>query len=103
MSPRQLVTLETNGETHMAVGGGRDKYVVYLTFDNETFYSFVEPSKPDTEESLNVGGQIGVYPARFCVEISTALKAAKTFAEVGKMDRSITWEKDGAINLVSHS
>lgn len=97
---KTLVTLETEGEIHMAVGGGTDKYVVYVTFDNETFHYLVDLSKPNADESLTVGGQEGVYPAKLCVGIDAALKAAKTFAELGTMEKSVTWEKDGVVELV---
>jgi hypothetical protein len=83
---KTLVTLEADGETHMAVGGGTNKYVVYFTFDNETFHYLVDPSKSDVDETLTVGGQEGFYPAKLCVDIDSALKAAKTFAELGTMD-----------------
>jgi hypothetical protein len=91
---KTLVTLETEGETHMAVGGGTGKYVVYVTFDNESFHYLVDPSKSDMDETVTVGGQEGVYPAKSCVELNTTLKAAKTFAELGAMDKSVIWEKD---------
>jgi hypothetical protein len=97
---RTLVTLETEGETHMAIGGGKDKYLVYLTFDNEKFYQVIEPSSPDVEQSLVVGGQEGIYPAKFCVDKNTAIKAAKTFAELGVIEKSVTWERDGITELV---
>jgi len=87
---RTLVTLEAEGETHMAIGGGEGKYLVYLTFNNEQFYYLIEPSYPDLEESLVVGGQAGIYPAKLCVDKDKALKAAKTFAELGIMDKSVT-------------
>ena len=32
-----LVTLETEGEAHMSIGGGNGRYFVYLTFDNDNF------------------------------------------------------------------
>lgn len=91
---KTLVTLETEGETHMAVGGGTGKYVVYVTFDNESFHYLVDPSKSDMDETVTVGGQEGVYPAKSCVDLNTTLKAAKTFAELGAMDKSVIWEKD---------
>lgn len=94
---KTLVTLEADGETHMAVGGGTDKYIVYLTFDNETFHYLVDPSKPDADETLTVGGQEGIYPAKLCVGIDSALKAAKTFAERGIMDKSVLWKQDGVV------
>lgn len=91
---KTLVTLETDGETHMAVGGGPDKYVVYVTFDNENFHYLVESSKSDIAETLVAGGQEGIYPAKLCVDLSAALKAAQTFAELGIMEKSVIWEQD---------
>jgi hypothetical protein len=35
---KTLVTLEADGEIHMAIGGGPYEYLVYLTLDNETFH-----------------------------------------------------------------
>ena len=97
---KTLVTLETDGEAHMAVGGGQDKYVVYMTFDNESFHYLVDPSKSNIGESLIVGGQDGIYPAKSCVDLNTTLKAAKTFAELGAMDESVVWEADEVIERV---
>lgn len=91
---KTLVTLEANGETHMAVGGGTEQYVVYVTFDNETFHYLVDPSKSDTDESLTVGGQEGVYSAKLCVDLDATLKAAKTFAELGTMEKSVIWKME---------
>ncbi len=97
---KTLVTLEADDEIHMAVGGGRGKYIVYLTFDNERFHYVVEPSRPDVEENLTVGGQEGAYPAKLCVGINSVLKAAKAFAELGAMEKSIIWEQDGVVEFV---
>ncbi len=91
---KTLVLLETEDETHMAIGGGLGKYVVYVTFDNEDFHYLIDPSKTDTEETLVVGGQEGLYPAKLCVDLATTLKAAKTFAEFGTMEKSVVWERD---------
>ncbi|MBC1239912.1 Imm1 family immunity protein [Nostoc sp. 2RC] len=98
---KTLVTLETDNETHMAVGGGLGKYVVYLTFDNESFHYLVDPSKSDMDEFVIVGGQEGVYPAKSCVDLNTTLKAAQAFAELGTMEESVTWEKDEVFERVS--
>jgi Immunity protein Imm1 len=94
---KTLVTLESEGETHMAVGGGKGKYLVYLTFDNERFHYVVEPSESDTDENLTVGGQEGTFPAKLCVDLNAALKAAKTFADSGMMEKSVIWEQDGVV------
>ncbi|MDZ8055739.1 MAG: Imm1 family immunity protein [Aulosira sp. ZfuVER01] len=97
---KTLVTLETDGETHMAVGGGLDKYIVYLTFDNESFHYLVDPFKSDIDEFVIVGGQEGIYPAKSCVDLNTTLKAAKAFAELGTMEESVIWEKDEVVERV---
>jgi hypothetical protein len=97
---RTLVTLETDGEAHLAIGGGPDKFVVYLTFDNEVFYYLCGFAKSNLEESLVVGGQEGLYPAKFCVGIDLILQVAKIFAEFGTMDQTVVWEKEGVLELV---
>lgn len=97
---KTLVLLETEGETHMAVGGGLGKYVVYITFDNDNFHYLIDPTKTEIEETLVVGGQEGYYPAKLCVDLTTTLKAAKTFAEIGILEKSVVWEKEGILELV---
>lgn len=92
---RTLVTLETEGETHMSIGGGNGRYLVYLTFDNDNFNYLVDLSGSDKDETLVIGGQEGIYPARSCVDLATAVKAAKVFAQLGTMDRSVSWEREG--------
>jgi len=52
-------------------------------------------SNPNEDESLVVGGQEGIYPAKLCVDKDTAIRAAKTFAELGAMEKSVIWERDG--------
>jgi len=97
---RTLVTLETDGEAHLAIGGGPDKFIVYLTFDNEVFYYPCGFAKSNLEETLVVGGQEGLYPAKFCVEIDLILQVAKTFAEFGTMNQTVVWEKEGVLEPV---
>ncbi len=97
---KTLVTLETDSETHMAIGGEAGKCIVYATFDNENFYYLVDPSKSDALESLVVGGQEGIYPTKLCVSLNTALKAAKTFTEFGTLEQSVVWEQDGVVEPV---
>ena len=97
---RTLVTLETDGEAHLAIGGGPDKFIVYLTFDNEVFYYLCGFAKSNLEESLVVGGQEGLYPAKFCVGIDLILQVSKIFAEFGTMDQTVVWEKEGVLELV---
>jgi hypothetical protein len=97
---KTLVTLETDGEAHMSIGGGQGKYVVYATFDNEIFYSLIDPSKSDQHESIVVGGQKGWYPAKSCVDLETVLPSAQKFAEFGEMLKSAVWEQDKIAEMV---
>jgi hypothetical protein len=85
---------------NIAICGGEGKYLVYLTFDNEQFHHAVEPSNTNGDESLVAGGQEGIYPAKLCVDKDTAMKAAKTFSELGAMEKSIIWERDGVVKPV---
>ena len=96
---RTLVTLETDGEAHMAIGRGSTQYFIYVTFDNEEFYYVANPASLEAEESLIVGGQEGIYPSKFCVGQDIAMKVAKTFAELGVMDKSMTWQQDKIAEL----
>jgi hypothetical protein len=97
---KTLVTLETNDEAHMSIGGGLGKYVVYITLDNDVFSYVVDPTKPDIDERLTIGGQEGIYPAKLCVDLAMTLKAAKTFSEFGVVTKSVSWEQDKVLELV---
>ena len=97
---RTLVTLETDGETHMAIGGGANKYLVYVTFDNENFSYLINPTKSGDAETLVVGGQEGIYPGKWCVDLTIALKAAKSFVELGSIEKSVIWERDEVAEAV---
>ena len=90
-----LVTVEAEGETHLAVGGGiAGRYVVYATFDNMTFHNLLGPGDKSDTVYLTAGGQEGDYPGNSIVDLETALAAALTFAESGKLDPRLTWEED---------
>ena len=97
---KTLVTLETDNETHMSIGGGANTFIVYVTFDNESFYHLVNSSRSGSDETLVVGGQESIYPAKLCVDFNTTIKAAKTFAECGAMEKSVFWERDGVFEPV---
>jgi hypothetical protein len=87
---RTLVTL-IGGEAHLAVGGGDAGFVVYATFDNETFHTLVSPDAAAGEVEVVAGGQPGVYERRQVVSLEMALRAAKAFAETGTLAPGLTW------------
>jgi len=96
-----LVTLGADEETYMTIGGGESgKYVVSVTFDNISFHSLVDLSKPDETEKLAVGGQEGIYPSKICVDLLPCLVAARTFAESGKLDTLLAWQEDESLVAV---
>ena len=56
--------------------------------------------KSGNDETLVVGGQEGIYPGKWCVELTIALKAAKSFVELGSIDKSVIWERDEVAEAV---
>jgi ABC-type sugar transport system substrate-binding protein len=98
---RTLVTLEADGETHMAIGGGGEAgYVAYVTFDNEVFEYLVDRDCGEKGRvAIVVGGQEGDYSRRYAVGLALVLEAARLFVEAGEVDRSV-WEKDNVFELV---
>ncbi|MFB2969204.1 Imm1 family immunity protein [Aerosakkonema sp. BLCC-F183] len=95
---KTLVTLGNDDESYMAIGSGESgKYIVNVTFDNISFTNLVDLSKPDEIEKLVVGGQEGNYQAKMCVDLQKVLLAAKTFAELGQLESSLSWEEDKSL------
>ncbi len=78
----------------MAVGGGENgNYVTYATFDNQHFHTLLNPSNPSGIITLVIGGQKGEYAANECVDLNMVLKAARKFAETGKLDETVLWSE----------
>jgi len=88
-----IITIGAGGEAHMAVGGGEHgQYVVYATFDNESFRTLLSATTQSQEIMyLVTGGQLGDYPKNIVVDLASALAAAKTFAELGQIDATLNW------------
>jgi hypothetical protein len=99
---KTLVTLGADDECYMSIGGGEfGKYIVNVTFDNVSFHNLVNPSKLDAIDKLIVGGQEGNYSAKMCVNLETALLAAKTFTASGNLEISLFWEKEKELVMLS--
>ncbi|NJS12362.1 MAG: hypothetical protein HC789_19280, partial [Microcoleus sp. CSU_2_2] len=58
-------------------------------------------AKPDAIENLVIGGQEGDYSAKMCVNLETALLAAKTFAASGKLENYLCWEEEKPLVMLS--
>ena len=87
-----IVSLKGQGESHMVIGGGmHDRYIVYVTLDNEKFYNLVSDRRLKGTVLLFIGGQEGEYPAETVIDIVLVLKAAETFVEHGAIDTSLQW------------
>ncbi len=92
-SVRTLVTVGAGGDVHMAIGGGAGRYLVYATYDNQTFHSLVDLSAGSRgSQLLFVGGQEGDYPGHQVVGMELAIRAARAFAEAGMLDPELHWE-----------
>ncbi len=81
-------------DTHMAVGGGSDgRYVVYIGYDNQRFFTLLNPKAPSGKVSLVCGGQRGEFEAIKCADQSSMLQAVRTFATTGERDTTLRWSK----------
>jgi hypothetical protein len=91
---RTLVTITRDDSSHMAIGGGGQNglYVVYATHDGVHFQTATRRNGANTKVVVVAGGQEGEFPERRCVDLDTALSAAKAFAETGRLDPQIHWE-----------
>lgn len=88
---RTLVMLYESDEKYMAVGGGAGSYVVFVTIDGRSFVKLIEDSAPTGRAAVVVGGQRGEYPRNESVPLEAALRAARTFADLGSIEPSLIW------------
>ena len=88
-----MIALQSSGYCHMGIGGGSGRYVVYATFDNETFWNLISGAGEPGKIMLNAGGQEGEYPARHVVTLAEARQVGLAFLASGELDRSLPWEK----------
>ena len=65
--------------------------MVYVTEDNETFFTLHEPAKSGSHVEANVGWQPAPYASETLVEKAVAMKAAMFFAESGQLEPSSDW------------
>ena len=89
-----LITVQREGEQHLAIGGGAGQYVVYATFDNERFWSLLRAQAATGVVMLNAGGQEGDYPASQVVTREQARRAGLAFLGTGELDPSQRWAEN---------
>jgi hypothetical protein len=88
-----MLTLQGDGEQHMAIGGGAGRYVVYATFDNDEFWNLLCRTSAEGIVLLNAGGQEGDFPAMQVVSIEQARAAGHAFLEACRLDPEQRWER----------
>ena len=89
---KSVLCLEGEQNMHMDIGGGGPQgCVVALTYDNQKFYTLINPASAGELVDVKVGAVPRPYPAEMLVPKEVALKAAKTFAETGAAEPSLHW------------
>jgi hypothetical protein len=68
-------------------------YVVQATDEGERFKVATREADQTHKVMITAGCQEGDDLARRCVDLATALRAARTFASTGQMDPTISWEE----------
>jgi Immunity protein Imm1 len=91
---RTLVVLGIgNPVPHMGIGGGANgQYILYETPDNLAFHNLINPNAGKGKVRLKAGGQEAEYRSKLCVGLAEVLRAAKTYAESGRIDPTLNWE-----------
>lgn len=88
-----LITIQSEGEKHLAIGGGNGQYVVYATFDNEVFWNLLSTNPGTGTVLLNAGGQEGDFPAERIVGREQARAAGRAFLAAGQLDVGQRWRQ----------
>ncbi|RFS15745.1 hypothetical protein [Emticicia sp. C21] len=91
-----MLNLLCKEENHLlCVGGGKEDYILFITFDNENFDSLCDESKSSSKEKeLIIGGQLGEYPENLCNSKPEVIKAITYFFETGKPNPALSWIKE---------
>lgn len=84
------------GDSHIACGGSAETgLVVYVTFDDGTFWQLVNPGQEKSEVTVVAGGQAGNYPVKNVVCADAAMRAFTRFFETGELASGEVWENSG--------
>lgn len=86
---RTLVRIVLQPSSQMTIGGGGDNglYIVQATDDGKRFRLATRDDVTwRSRVTIKAGGQNRDFPARQCVDLKTALRAAETFVETGQME-----------------
>jgi hypothetical protein len=87
------VCIEADDQSYLILGGGAGRYVGFISRNENEMHNLITPTgSPEPSIELCAGGQTGFFAERQLVDLATALRAARTFAERGELDQSVTWE-----------
>jgi hypothetical protein len=87
------VCIEADDESYLILGGGAGRYVGFVSRSEDEMHDLITPTgSGEPRIELCAGGQIGFFAERQLVDLATALRAARTFAERGELEPSVTWE-----------
>jgi hypothetical protein len=75
----------------MDISGGADQRCVVSAGDDKAFYMAIEPARGRDPVKIKVNGQTNDYPSELLVAKEAALKAAKLFSELGKLEPTVQW------------
>jgi hypothetical protein len=79
-------------ETYLCVGGGNGRYVVTGAMRSETFPTLVDHTRAVApKQRLVVGGQEGLYPANWIMDLEAVLHAAHLFYDAGAFTDEVAW------------
>jgi hypothetical protein len=80
---------------HMAIGGGKEnRYVAYITYDEDSFQTLVNSRKPARETiTVFAGEEEADFKIHQITPLDIVLKAAEYFCEHGKHDPKLLWEE----------
>lgn len=89
---KTIVTLSKNDETYMMVcGQWENLYMVNASFNNENFFSLIDPRRSPRKVILFVGGQNGDFEENKCISRSQALDAAEHYYLTGELKGTLPW------------
>jgi hypothetical protein len=87
------VCIEADDHSYLILAGGAGSYVGFVSRSEDEMHNLITPTgsaEPSVE--LCTGGQTGYFAKRQLVDLPTALRAARTFAEHGELESTATWE-----------
>jgi hypothetical protein len=88
-----MLTIAAEDPTHLMIGGGNGKYVVYATFDNFDFWNLMRREPASGKVEIYIGGQDGDFSANQVVDLEQARSAGLVFLASVELDPTQEWKK----------